>query len=452
VGAQADFSTTLNGFQRFGTGAYRFNSWADFVNGAKPNDYAITYSLSPGYEQAFGTFKFSQYAAYVQDAFNVGEKLKLTAGLRAELTSYPDVAEIRTHPLVAPLAFENGLKYDTGILPENRILWSPRFGFNYDFNGDRSLQFRGGTGIFTTKVPFVWIVAQSGDAGLIQFTQAFNGQANTPGPFNPNIRAYLPATPPAAGTSIPSTLSAMDPNFKFPQTWKSNLAIDARLPWGITGTLEGIYNKDLNIARGTNVNLKTPAALNVSGYPDNRPIYGSLNVDKFINKLTPTGQASATGTGAFNPILLANANEGHSWYLTATLNKSFGRGLYATASYTRSQQQTLFDGNGDQLLNTWTSTQTSNTGNDAGLSYFGGNVPHRVIGSLSLRREYFKNLATNISLFYEASHQGRFTYTYTTDFNRDGAINDLIYIPRDASEITFRDRPASAYFPLFSLR
>ncbi|MBC7757847.1 MAG: TonB-dependent receptor [Phormidesmis sp. FL-bin-119] len=442
LGGQADFSNTKNGFQRFGTGAYRFNSLADFVNGAKPNDYAITYSLSPGYEQAFGTFKFSQYAAYVQDAFNVGEKLRLTAGLRAELTSYPDVPEIKTHPLVAPLSFENGLKYDTGVLPENRIMWSPRFGFNYDAKGDRTLQIRGGTGIFTTKVPFVWIVAQSSDAGLIQFTQAFNGQANTPGPFNPNIRAYLPATPPAAGTSIPATLSATDPNFRFPQTWKSNLAVDAQLPWGITGTLEGIYNKDLNIAKGINVNLKTPSPLNVSGYPDNRPIYGAANVDKFINKLTPTGQASATGTGIFNPILLSNSNEGYSWYLTATLAKNFGRGLYATASYTRSEQKVLFDGGGDQLLNTWSLTQTSNTGNNAGLSYFGGNVPDRVIGSLSLRREYFKNFATNISLFFEASNQGRFSYTYTTDFNRDGQTNDLIYIPRDPSEITFSPRAA----------
>ena len=108
------------------------------------------------------------------------------------------------------------------------------------------MQIRGGSGIFTTRVPFVWIVAQSGDAGLIQFTQAYNGQANTTGPFDPNMRKYLPATPPAAGTSIPSTLSAMDPNFRFPQTWKSSLALDMKLPWGVVGTLEGIYNKDLN--------------------------------------------------------------------------------------------------------------------------------------------------------------------------------------------------------------
>lgn len=443
LGTQVDLSTTQNGFQRFGTGAYRFNSFADFVNGAKPNDYAITYSLSPGYKQAFSTFKFQQYAAYIQDAFSINEKLKLTAGLRLELPTYPDVPEIKTHPLVAPLTFSNGRKYDTGVLPETRIMWSPRFGFNYDVKGDRSLQFRGGTGIFTTKVPYVWIVAQSGDAGLIQFTQNFNGTANTPGPFNPSIRAYLPATPPMAGTSIPATLSAMDPDFKFPQTWKSSLAVDSKLPFGITGTLEGIYNKDLNIAKGINVNLVEPTPLNVSGYPDNRPIYPAANVNKFINKLTPSGQASNTGTNAFNPIMLANAKDGHSWFLTATLNKTFNRGLSASLSYTRSEQKVLYDGNGDQLLNTWSLNQNANTGNDPGLSFSNFNVPHRVIASFSYRKEYFKNLATNLSMFFEAQHQGRFSYTYSTDFNRDGQTNDLIYIPKDASEITFANRPVT---------
>ncbi|MDO8993738.1 MAG: carboxypeptidase regulatory-like domain-containing protein [Daejeonella sp.] len=444
LGLQMDFSTTKNGFQRFGTGAYRFNSWDDFVNGVKPNDYAITYSLSPGYAQAFPTFKFQQYSAYFQDNFRVGEKLNITAGLRFELPTYPDVPEIKTHPLIAPLTFSEGRKLDTGVLPKERIMISPRIGFNYDIKGDRSLQLRGGTGIFTTKVPFVWIVAQSGDAGLIQFTQNFNGTANTPGPFSQDIRKYLPATPPTAGTSIPATISAIDPDFKFPQTWKSSLALDAKLPWGIVGTLEGIYNKDLNIAKGFNVNLVDPAALNVSGYPDNRPMYPAANVSKFINKLTPTGQASVTGTGALNPVVLDNVQDGHSWFLTASLNKSFSRGLSAQVSYTRSEQKVLFDGNGDQLFNTWSLTQTSNTGNNPGLSYSNFNIPHRVIAGLSYRKEYIKNLATSVSMFLEASHQGRFSYTYSTDFNRDGQTNDLIYIPRDASEITFEARPASS--------
>jgi len=443
LGLQMDLSTTKNGFQRFGTGAYRFNSWADFVNGVKPNDYAITYSLSPGYVQAFPTFKFQQYSAYFQDNFRLGEKLNVTAGLRLELPTYPNVPEIQTHPLVAPLTFSEGRKVDTGVLPKERIMLSPRLGFNYDIKGDRSLQLRGGTGVFTSRVPFVWIVSQSGDSGLIQFTQNWNGTANTPGPFSQDVRKYLPATPPAAGTSIPATLSSIDPDFRFPQTWKSSLALDAKLPWGIVGTLEGIYNKDLNIAKGFNVNLANPVPLNVSGYPDNRPMYPSANVDKFINKLT-SGQASATGTGAFNPVVLDNVQDGHSWFITATLNKSFSRGLSAQVSYTRSDQRILYDGNGDQLFNTWSLTQTSNTGNMPGLSYSNFNIPHRFIASLSYRKEYIKNLATSVSMFFEASHQGRFSYTYSTDFNRDVVVNDLIYIPKDASEITFAARPASA--------
>jgi hypothetical protein len=374
----------------------------------------------------------------------VGEKLNITAGLRFELPTYPDVPEIKTHPLIAPLTFSEGRKLDTGVLPKQRIMFSPRIGFNYDVKGDRSLQLRGGTGIFTTRIPFVWIVAQSGDAGLIQFTQNWNGTANTPGPFSPDVRKYLPATPPAAGTSIPATISAIDPDFRFPQTWKSSLALDAKLPWGIIGTVEGIFNKDLNIAKGINVNLVNPAPLNVSGYPDNRPMYPSANVAKFINKLTPTGQASATGTAALNPVVLDNAQDGHSWFLTASLNKTFSRGLSAQLSYTRSDQQLLFDGNGDQLFNTWSLNRTANTGNDPGLSYSNFNIPHRLVAGFTYRREYIKNLATSVSMFYEASHQGRFSYTYTSDFNRDGQTNDLIYIPKDASEITFAARPASA--------
>ena len=467
LGAQMDMSTTKNGFQRFGTGMYTFASWADFVNNAKPLNYAMTYSLSPGYEQAFPTFKFQQYAAFLQDNFTVSDKLKLTAGLRVELPTYPDVPEIKTHPLIAPLTFANGRKLDTGVLPKERLMWSPRFGFNYDVKGDRSLQFRGGTGIFTTKVPFVWIVAQAGDAGLIQFTQNWTGAANTPGPFSANPRQYLPATPPAAGTSIPASVSAMDPNFKFPQTWKSSLAVDAQLPLGIVGTLEGIYNKDLNIAKGYNYNLVNPQPLNVAGYPDNRPMYPNFNTDKFVNPII-NGQAVAPGTrpkpalplastndaGAFNPVVLDNASEGYSWFVTAILDKRFSNGLQASLAYTRSEQKILFDGIGDQLLNTWSLTPTSNTGNEPGLSYSGFNVPNRVIANISYRKEFLKNLATSMSVFYEGSNQGRFSYTYSGDFNRDGQNNDLMYVPKDASEITFvplsitnADKTVTTYTP-----
>ncbi len=459
VGGQLDISATKNGFQRFGSSYYTFRSWEDFVNGVKPVDFAVTYPLNAELEQAFPRFKFAQYALYAQDEMALSDKFRLTVGLRAELPSYLDIPEIQTHPLVQDLRFENGLRLNTGTLPKNRIMWSPRVGFNYDIKGDRSLQLRGGSGIFTGRVPTVWIVAQSGDAGMLQFTQVYetpaadrNNPANfvTPGVFNPNQFYYVPGQPgnpnqafPKAGTAIPSTISAIDPNFKFPQVWKTSLALDARLPWNLVGSIEGIYNKDLNIAFGNNPNLVTPQALNVTGYADNRPVYPVSTSARFINPITNAGQPVATGATngtAFNPAYLTNGSEGYYWSITARLDKQFSRGFSGTLAYTKSEAKNLYDGSGDQLLNTWSLTQIVGNPNNPGLSRANYIVPDRIVASVTYRKEYLRHLATQISLFYEGSIQGRFSYTYTSDFNRDGQTNDLIYVPRDASEIQFADQ------------
>ncbi len=437
AGVQVDFSETINGFQRFGTSYYTFNSWEDFTSGANPRDFAITYSLAPGFAQAFPSFKFAQYSLYAQDEISVNKDLRLTFGLRLDQPGYPDVEEIKTHPLVAQLTFANGEKINTGNLPKKRLMWSPRFGFNWDLYGDRSLQLRGGTGVFTGKVPFVWIVSQSGDAGMLQVTQTFVGQGNTPGPFSPDPAAYRPATVPVAGTVIPSTISALDPDFKIPQTWKSSLAMDTRLPGGIIATIEAIYNKDLNTAVFRNPNLRDPAPLNVAGYPDNRMIYPATNNTKFINPLTTGGQASPAGTQAFNTIVLDNGSKGYYFSITGQLQKQFRGGLFASVAYTKSLAANLFDGNGDQPLSAWQGTANVNGSNSPVLGYAGFVQPDRVIATFSYRKEYLKHLATTISVVYEGGIQGRFSYTYSRDFNRDGTNFDLIYIPKDPSEITF---------------
>jgi hypothetical protein len=454
AGVQFDVQKTRNGFQRFGTGYYVFNSWDDFANGANPRDYAITYSLAPGFAQAFPEVGFAQYSAYVQDEIDVTSKLKITGGLRVDLPTFPAVPEVKTHPLVADLTF-GGETVDTGVMPDTKLMVSPRLGFNYDVRGDRSLQLRGGTGVFTGRVPTVWIVAQSGDAGLLQFTEAFNGQDNVPGPFR--VDPYRPDAPPVPGTAVPASVSAIDPDFKFPQTWKSSLAVDIKLPMGFVGSLEGIYNKDINVALGRNPNLVAPQALDVRDangdliYADRRPIYPRFNTDKYLNPLI-SGQPVAPGTtrdgapvsssndaSAFNPVILDNASDGYYWSVTAKLEKQFDNGLSAFFAYTKSQSKVLYDGIGDQLLNTWSLTPIANTGNAPGMSYAGYVVPDRIVAGLTFRKEYLRHLATSISLFMEGSIQGRYSYTYGGDFNRDGQTNDLIYIPYDASEITFSD-------------
>lgn len=435
AGFQADFNKTENGFQRYGTGYYVFNSWEDFVGGNKPKAYGITYPLTPGYKQAFPSFNYAQYSAYFQDEINVNDRFKVLAGLRLDLPSYPkNTPDLK---MLQELTFNGGQKLSTSTLPKTRLMFSPRVGFNYDIMGDRSLVLRGGTGIFTGRIPFVWIVAQAGDSGMLQLTET--SQANPsilPDRFNPDPRAYLPATPPTAGATIPSTLTIISDNFKMPQTWKTSIALDAKLPWGMIGTIEGIYNKDINTAVFRDANLTDPSRMNISGYPDNRFIYPYANNKKYINMLK-NGIPDPTGNSFTQAIVLDNGNKGYYWSVTAKLEKTFNRGFSAMIAYTRSDAKNLTDGSGDQALSAWKGTPNVNGSNSTELGYASYIVPDKLIASLSYRKEYLKSMATSVSLFYQGSAQGRFSYTYTTPIVGDNGANNLIYVPKDASEITF---------------
>jgi len=436
AGGQVEFSKTRNGFNPLGQSYYRFASFNDFKNGVKPINFAQTFSFQPGYAQAFPSFKFAQYAGYVQDEITMNPKFRLTLGLRADLTTYPDVAEVKTNPLVAAQTFAGGLRVNTGNLPEPKVMFSPRVGFNYDVYGNRSLQVRGGTGIFTGRVPFVWIVGQSGNSGMLQINQQFSG-TSVPGPFNPDPATYRPATPPTPGTLIPTSVTAFAEDFTLPQQLKSSLAVDSRLPGGIIASIELIYAKDLNVFYSKNVNLNNPTPLNISGYPDNRLIYPDANNLKFINNITSAGVPQQGATGQYNVIVSGNEKKGYYASITGKLEKQFSRGLYASVAYVHTEAGNLYDGIGDQPFNTWSLINTVNGANNPVLDIAGYTVPNRFIAALSYRKEFLKHLATTVSIFYEGANQGRFSYTYGTDLNKDGQTNDLLYIPRDPSEISF---------------
>ena len=455
VGAQRDDDKTINGFMRFGTSYYVFNSWNDFISGAKPYNFAVTFSFLPNFAQAFPSFKFRQWAWYAQDEITFNSKFRLTYGLRADQPGYPSVPEVVTNPFILAVNFRDNTKINTGILPAKKILLSPRIGFNWDLYGDRRLQIRGGTGVFTGKIPFVWIVSQSGDNGMLQTTIGINGQANTPGPFNPNPRAYFPSTTPTPGSIIPTTIEALTPDYKFPQTWKSSLGLDTKLDAKGTTilTVEAIFNKDLHTSVFNNVNLVAPTPMAVSGYPDTRPIWPSANTSKFVNpvKTTP-GQitsvvfvpngstaTSPSSIGAANVIQMGNGNKGYYFSLAAQLQKQIGKSLTVNLSYTKSMAANLFDGGGDQPLSAWQGTNVGAISpNQTALSYASYVMPDRVAASITFRKEYFKHLGTTISVFFNAQCDGRFSYVYGTDINNDGVTgNDLIYIPKDPTEITF---------------
>jgi len=438
TGLQYEHNTTKNGFMRFGSSFYVFNSWDDFVNGAKPKNFGVTFSNTPGYAQAFPSFDFNQYTAYIQDEISVNVKLKITAGFRIDLPTYSQPTD--EHPIIATLSFGNE-KFSTSTLPKSRILYSPRVGFNYDFKGDRSLIIRGGTGIFTGRVPFVWIVGQVGDAGMIQTTQTYSGNA-VPGPFNPDPRAYYPASQPAAGTLVPGTFTIISNDFKMPQSWKSSIALDANLPWGIKGTLEGIFNKDINTAFFVNKGLKGGAPMNIAGYPDNRIIYPTANKDKYYQLQNNGVITTSAGTGSgVSPIVLTNEKGGYYYSTTAKLEKAFENGFYGLIAYTHSEAKNLVDGAGDQASSAWNGNANVNGANSVEKSYASYVTPDKLIANVSYKIEYLKLMATTLSLFYEGGAQGRFSYVYSSNIVRGGAgSNNLIYVPKDPSEITFVDQ------------
>ena len=447
AGLQYEHDFTKNGFQRFGTSFYVFNSWNDFVNGVNPADFGITFSNSPGYAQAFPTFKYAQTSGYLQDEINLTSKLKIVAGIRLDLPTYPEPMAV--HPIIEGLTFGNN-NYSTATLPQTKLMLSPRIGFNYDVNGDRKYVIRGGTGIFTGRIPFVWIVSQAGDAGMVQTTQTYVGQANVPGPFNPDPKAYYPADQPAAGTIVPGTFTIISDKFKMPQTWKSSLALDAKLPWGIKGTIEGIYNKDINTAFFVNEGLTAPSNLNIDeantdSYPDGRLIYPNANVDKYYN-LQNNGIITANGTGSgVSPIVLENRKGGYYWSATVKLEKAFDNGFSGMIAYTHSEAKNLVDGSGDQASSAWSGNPNVNGSNSPELSYTSYVMPDRIVSSVSYRIEYLKSMASSISFIYEGSAQGRFSYVYNSNVVRDGGANNLIYVPKDPSEITFVNQTVNTF-------
>jgi hypothetical protein len=445
AGLQYEGDNTKNGFMRFGTGFYVFNSWNDFINGVNPKNYGITFSNSPGYAQAFPTFKYSQLSAYAQDEIVLNSKLKVVAGLRLDVPKYPEA--LPEHPIISGLEFGTNV-YSTANLPVSKLMLSPRIGFNYDVSEDRSLVFRGGTGIFTGRVPFVWIVGQAGDAGMLQTTQTYSAGVGTgvPGPFNPEISAYYPDPQPEAGTIVPGTFTIISKNFKMPQTWKTSLAFDAKLPWGLKATVEGIYNKDLNTAFFVNEGLKGETNLNIAGYPDNRIIYPNAVVDRYYQLHTNGIITPGTGASGVSPIVLENRKGGYYWSATAKIEKAFKNGFSGMIAYTHSEAKNLVDGAGDQAASAWNGNPNVNGANSPELSYTSYITPNKIISSISYRIEYLKFLGTSVSLFYEGGSTGRFSYVYSSNIVRDGAgSNNLIYIPKDPSEITFVNQTVNTF-------
>ncbi len=418
--------------------AYVYNSLEDFFTDA--NDYLanpnrttspvtlrrfqVRWSNIPGQDKPVQPLEVFYTGIYAQDEWQVNRDLKLTMGLRLDVPFFGDTGFSNTQVDGYSFRDETGatVRYSTDKLPDANLLFSPRLGVNWDVFGDRTTQFRGGTGIFSGSPAFVWISNQIGENGVLTgFEQMDNTTAR---PFHPDPDHYKPSNvtgQPAASYGLAFT----DPSFRFPQVWRTNVAVDQRLPWGLIGTAEFIYGRDVNGIYYINANL-APANTQFSGV-DARP------------RWTTGNRINSNVTSA---VVLKNQNEGYSWNMAASLERPFSNGLFLKAAYSYGVAKNTVDP-GSIAFGSWNNNPHAGDPNNPGLGYSFNSPGHRIFLAGTYRTEILPIGPTMISLFWNGFTTGNASYTFAGDANGDGGTsNDLIYIPRNTSEMNFQQYTA----------
>lgn len=431
VGASAERYESENVFFPGSQSVYVYNSLNDFYTDA--NDYLanpnrttspvtlrrfqVRWINIPGMEKPIQPLEVWYTGIYAQDEWQVSRDFKLTLGLRVDVPFFGDTGFANANADALSFRDEDGnqVQYSTAKLPDASPLWSPRVGFNWDVKGDRTTQVRGGSGVFTGTPAYVWISNQIGNTGVLTGFEQLDNTKNRP--FNPDPARYKPTNVTGAPASS-YELALTNPDFKFPQVWRSNLAVDQKLPYDFVGTLEGIYSRDVNGIYYINANL--PAAQSAFTGADTRPRWTSNRINSNVA----------------NAIVLKNQNEGSSWHVSGSLQRNFRAG-FAKAAYSYGQAKNTIDP-GSIASGSWTNNQHSGDPNNPGVAFSTGSPGHRVFLTGSYKLDWFKFGSTTFSLFWQGYTYGSSSYAFSGDANGDGGTsNDLLYIPRDTSEMNF---------------
>lgn len=422
-----------NAFMRYGTGYYLYDSFEQLVNKEAPSLYALTYAYN-GVKNPRAELRFGQVSVYAQDEWNAAPNFRLTYGLRIDVPLY--LNKLTENKLVSELTFAYGERINTGMWPKSRPLISPRIGFNWDLNESRTITLRGGTGIFTGRIPLVFFTNMPTNGGMIQNTVTINQPSDLAklagGIRNgEEVRQLIPEKFPNDPTTLASgAIAGVDRDFRLPQVWKSTLGIDFKLPFlNSELSVEGIYSKDINAVYHYNCNLIELEDSRMKRFegPDNRYLFPGSRNSSVVNSVWET-------------TLLKNTSKGYSYNMNITYRIRPIDNLSAMISYTWSGAKVISDNPGDQASSAWKNSPAVNTANYSGLQNSQYLTPHRVIASLAYSIPYARNYATHLGVYYYGCNPGNYSYMYDNDMNQDGNSNDLIYVPRTKDEIKFVDK------------
>lgn len=431
LGTHNEFYSIYNLFIRQNFGSYDWDSVEDFINGAPAVEYDRSYSLVDDVtgdgSAAAAEFNAMQLGFYAQDEIAINPNFTLTAGIRVDIPIISDDPAIdasfnsTTLPLLQA-AYPIANDISGGSAPDGQLMFSPRVGFNYDMKGDRTSVLRGGIGIFTSRIPFVWPGAMFSNNGLtVGGLNEFDLGGAVDFIADPNKQPTNP------DFTVPSGQVDLFVNdFKYPQVLRANLAYDKTLPGGWQVGLEGIYTKTLNNIVYTNVNSDPTVDFTFAG-ADNRPRYTRTSIDP---------QYSAIYVGH-------NTNEGYTYNFTASVAKDFDFGLNAFVAYTYGDAQAVNEGTSSQNSSQWRGQVNINGRNNPVLGRSDFSLGHRIIAALNYDLVWSDNVCTKLSLFLNGQSGTAFSYVIG---NRSGQnINNetgstsrnrvLPFVPASSSDI-----------------
>ena len=435
-GINYEYQMADNSYMRNGTGYYRYKSLEDFMTGAAPEVVCLTYGYD-GEANPAARVRFHKAGIYAQDEWSVNEQFKLTAGVRFDGLFFDNQDIMRNNAIYDLTYVVDGQErhIDTGKWPSAAITVSPRVGFSWDVLGNNSLKVRGGTGLFSGRLPLVFFTNMPTNSGMVQYQAKLNGDGKNGGvktdmsQFAGGIlkreellaklleMGYPNTISPEDGT-VPAEISAVDPKFKMPQVWKTSLAVDYNFPtsFPFSVSAEGIYNKTVNGVVLRDWSVKSTEGFARFNGVDNRPIYENYQ------------QKDAKGNNLPSAYVLENTSRGYGYSGTFTVKMSPVQGLNLMAAYTHTVSKELTGMPGSNASSVLNYIGTVYGPNDPGLHNSEYVTPDRVVASIS----HSDKSNNHFSLIYEA-WRGGYNYTYMTanDMNGDGYNYDLIYIPTD---------------------
>lgn len=429
-GTHNEFYRMYNVYAQNATGGWAFNSIEDFMNN-DANTFRYTYYENDDLDEKgnWGAkFGAAQFGFYLQDEWRANDKFTWTYGLRLDIPVMFKKPSVNKEFNESEQAQKYGVA--TGDIASGRVLLSPRMGFRWYADEDHNILLRGGLGLFTGRVPFVWMSNQYSNSGVDQVS----------------VTAYRPSDPdepnkvPALGSQIDAesvkamgfkassaTINVVDKKFKYPQVFRINAAADFNLGNGWQATLEALYSKTFNNMYVQNIDYEDSG---LKFYAAGSNIANAANTN-IVYKNT---------TSYSDIIYLKNTNKGYSYSLTAQLRKSFSFGLTLDAAYTFGHSYSVYDGTSSVALSNWKYNYARETNNpELAVSSF--DVPHRIIASANYNVRYGKKSrwGTNLALIYEGHSGQAYSLYYFFDkslphgsqsINGDGYNgNDLLYIP-----------------------